>query len=432
MFVESGVRRLWRWWRCERGQGLILSAFAMAALLGIAALVVDVGYVYQTRRDAQKAADAAALAGAGFLLEGASPSQAIAAAQEWAEKNGYNDSDDTSVTVNIPPTSGPHSGDSRFVEVIIERDVDAFFARVLGVNTWNAHQRAVAGITSAPRAYSIITLNPTASNALELSGNVRITINGAGMFDNSAHASSAFYANGNVSVNTEVNHVVGGWRLIGNVHIEPPPSNAGHIEDPLADLPVPTPPTGPVRTCPNLSGNGSYTFQPGVYNCTINPNGNWNLTFQPGDYHITGGIVFNGNLNATFGEGLYVLGGQGLKVTGNADITGLGVTFYIDQGCLWLTGNAELDLEAPDSGTYAGILIFQNRSLTCQLDLNGNAAAGNWGTVYAAGAKVRFTGNASTSFQFIADTFQMVGNSNVTIDFDDSVTVGAPSMRLTE
>ncbi|MCH8345587.1 MAG: hypothetical protein IIC87_01515, partial [Chloroflexi bacterium] len=94
-------------------------ALGLAVLLGMAALTIDVGLAYVARRDMQNAADAAALAGADVLLEGQSLALAASAARDLALQNGYDGAAaDVTVTIRIPPESGPHSEDSDFVEVI--------------------------------------------------------------------------------------------------------------------------------------------------------------------------------------------------------------------------------------------------------------------------------------------------------------------------
>ncbi|MCK5439001.1 MAG: hypothetical protein KAI97_03620, partial [Gemmatimonadetes bacterium] len=52
----------------ERGGSAILVAITMTALLSAVALAVDVGMLLNSRSEAQRAADSAALAGAGSLL----------------------------------------------------------------------------------------------------------------------------------------------------------------------------------------------------------------------------------------------------------------------------------------------------------------------------------------------------------------------------
>lgn len=166
----------------ERGQMLILFVFGLAALMGIVALTIDVGLAYVNRREMMNAADAAVLAGAARLLEGASPPVAVAEAQEFAEKNGYFSGEGgISVSINVPPISGPHRGDGNYIEVVIEREVDTVFATVLGQSTWSITARAVAGVEAQSNAeYALIALNEDASSALRLNGNASITVNGAG------------------------------------------------------------------------------------------------------------------------------------------------------------------------------------------------------------------------------------------------------------
>ena len=55
--------------RDERGVSLLVTALVLAVLLGMAALAIDVGLLMAARTEAQRAADAAALAGAGSLWE---------------------------------------------------------------------------------------------------------------------------------------------------------------------------------------------------------------------------------------------------------------------------------------------------------------------------------------------------------------------------
>ena len=48
----------------ERGVTIVLVAFSLLALLGMAALAIDIATLYVAHGEAQRAADAAALAGA--------------------------------------------------------------------------------------------------------------------------------------------------------------------------------------------------------------------------------------------------------------------------------------------------------------------------------------------------------------------------------
>ena len=70
--------------RGERGAVLVFAALVLTALLGFAALVVDIANATQVRRQSQNTADAAALAGAAELPNGPA---AAAAVKFYAAKN---------------------------------------------------------------------------------------------------------------------------------------------------------------------------------------------------------------------------------------------------------------------------------------------------------------------------------------------------------
>ena len=72
--------------RSERGQVTVMAAIFVVILVGMAGLVLDVGSWFRQQRVQQTTVDAAALAGAQALP--GSPSGAIAAANDYANRNG--------------------------------------------------------------------------------------------------------------------------------------------------------------------------------------------------------------------------------------------------------------------------------------------------------------------------------------------------------
>src|ERR1019366_8385214 len=85
--VQCGedLKTMNRLFNYSKGQMMILYAGAIVALLGAVALCTDVAVMYVNWQQAQKAADAAALAGATYLPS--NPSTAISTAQNWPENN---------------------------------------------------------------------------------------------------------------------------------------------------------------------------------------------------------------------------------------------------------------------------------------------------------------------------------------------------------
>lgn len=127
--------------RGNRGQVLVLVALAIFALLGLAALGIDVGYMYSVRHELQRSADAGALAGASAFITGdwndtdnnllANPLHpraiAIIRAREYASKDNV-----VQTTLNPASEVAVSFPSQDRIEVITSRNADLFFARIFG------------------------------------------------------------------------------------------------------------------------------------------------------------------------------------------------------------------------------------------------------------------------------------------------------------
>lgn len=113
----------------EDGQALIMVVLAIVVLMGIAALVVDVGILYVEKANMQKAADAAALAGAKDLPN-------VSAAENTARNYGQSNGADI--------TKPKVTSDKTKIEVECIKNVQFSFARVLGFTDVNVSARAAA------------------------------------------------------------------------------------------------------------------------------------------------------------------------------------------------------------------------------------------------------------------------------------------------
>jgi hypothetical protein len=135
----------------ESGVALVLLALMLPVITGMVALVVDVGQAYEERREVQTAVDAAALAGAAYLPE--SPNAAVAAAIEYANRNGVSiQASDvkvygTYVASDISLCHTPILQDT--IEVKAARNVGFGFAKVLGIGSANVSASAKAIVGTA-------------------------------------------------------------------------------------------------------------------------------------------------------------------------------------------------------------------------------------------------------------------------------------------
>jgi Flp pilus assembly protein TadG len=108
----------------QNGQATVITVIFLVVLLGMAALVLDVGSWYRAKRAAQSTADAAALAGAQSLPD---TSAARTLAQQYATKNGGIGSG----TVTF--SSAQSTNDT--ITVQVSRPAPGFFSKLFGVRS---------------------------------------------------------------------------------------------------------------------------------------------------------------------------------------------------------------------------------------------------------------------------------------------------------
>lgn len=110
----------------EQGFFLVFFALMLVLLLGLAGLAVDFSnWTYQGQQE-QKAADAAALAGAVYLPD--DPPTAFATARDVASKNGYTNDGTTTVVIQ-------QGARANQLNVTITRTITNIFAQAIGYST---------------------------------------------------------------------------------------------------------------------------------------------------------------------------------------------------------------------------------------------------------------------------------------------------------
>lgn len=167
-------RSLLRTSRDESGQVFALLAVALVVLLGMTALVLDLGYAYYVKRSLQASADAAATAGATELPDA---SAAVSRAQQYSGSHGGKNE-----RGNLPPvaTSVAVKCLSRApcnpVNALVVRqtaEVQTLFARVVGIDTLKVGARATACAPCAARPLDImLVLDRTGSMCMDHFGNL--------------------------------------------------------------------------------------------------------------------------------------------------------------------------------------------------------------------------------------------------------------------
>jgi Putative Flp pilus-assembly TadE/G-like len=121
--------------RNQSGQAFVLTVLMITALLGLAALVLDVGSWFRAHRALQATADAAALAGAQELPQ--APGNAQSLANDYAAKN---QTGLAGVSVNMSQTYVPNDT----IRVHVEKPAEGFFSKVFGINSVDEGASATA------------------------------------------------------------------------------------------------------------------------------------------------------------------------------------------------------------------------------------------------------------------------------------------------
>jgi hypothetical protein len=92
------------------------------------------------------------------------------------------------------------------------------------------------------------------------------------------------------------------------------------------------------------------------------------------------------------------------------------VTFFTG-GSTTISGNGNMNLSAPISGEYSGVLISQSASDSNAMSIAGNGGASVKGIISAPGAQVTLTGNGNlnVSLDLISDSLVIAGNGSITM-----------------
>lgn len=407
--------------RDTSGNALILSAFALTVLIGAAGLATDTIQWTLWKRQLQRQADSGALAGALTNAQGGSASTSAT-----AEINRYNLLTLSSAPViEVGPTAGPYAGNTRAVRVALQTSRTLPFSSFFTSATPIINAEATAAAVSFGD-YCVISLESTAATGITMGGSSIVNM-GCGMATNS-QSSTAVYAGGSSYITASPIAAVGGIPNTSNFA-----SGTTIIPytiaqpDPYARLPTPTPSScsGELNVNPNNTRNISNS---GGVSCYRGMDLKGTVNFAPGVYYIDGSN--GGSLN---------IGSQAVvNAPGAVFILTTTSTDYSTVATVNMNGGATLNMTAPTTGTYAGIMIYQDRraSLGPNNYITGTSNSTFQGAVYMPSQAVQFTGDSGMNtncLQLVARQVTFTGNniiSNVCPANSGSTSISGIQIRL--
>jgi Flp pilus assembly protein TadG len=419
--------------RRRRGFSLIQGTILGLAFIAVMGLAIDTAYVVLCEHQLQNAADAAALAGAFNVRTSQntamSLAQSTAAANFCANQsvvlaNNSANSPNGDVVVGRYYRPGDPSGKLGFfstdtplnaVMVTARRTtgsahgpVPLFFGRMFQINNCEMTRTATAVIGGTISA-GVVILNRHAPGSFAMTGKgsrPKVIINlvqdpGAfgAMIVNSDDPNGMTWTTSNAIVDVGNLYLGGnepsGQALVpdGTVHIKSPP-----VDDPLANVPAPAQPVNSGNMGKQVGG----VWQAGYYKSGLSG------TLGPGVFWVDGGVT--GQITATQGTMLYV-----------------------NSGGIALQGNRGITINPPTSGTYAGISIFQARTNTTGMTMQGTPDINNTGVLYLPAANMAVAGNPSAvGSMLVVDTLSVQGNGTVNINYDGAFPVEGNSIFLVQ
>jgi putative Flp pilus-assembly TadE/G-like protein len=327
----------------EGAQTLPLVVLFMTGLLGVSALVLDLGNMFQQRQAVQAAADSAALAGATQLAAGWSAAQ-TAATQNYA-KNGR-----VADTVVVAQTTDLAPGDS--VTVTATRAAPTFFARIFGISSGTVTATARATIESYTSytstgnvlPFGVMKGNYTLGQSYTIYGDGSSSNNGALSLDLSSGGGCSS-ANGA----SDLRDTIDGSSLACPVAVgDDVPTKPGNN-------------TGPVAQGLN---SRITTWKPFNQIVQVNGNGQYTLLDPSSPQLVLVPVVLNTNGNATWPNG-------------SSQVQIVGFAWFVITGC----GNPSIQGSCTNSdgkyvnGTFVGLMDSGTSGTTGAYDPQSGSAA---------------------------------------------------------
>ena len=386
-------------WSNDRGNALIIAGAALPMLVGAAGLATDTIQWALWKRQLQRGADSAALAGVYAKVQNNAGQTAAQAVDADLTVNNH-----TGIALlgGYPIVTYPtNSGWTNGVRVQLALQKELGFSSLFMSSPPTVTADATAA-TIATGVYCVVSLEPTSATGIIATGNGSVNL-GCGMITNSTSMTAAI-ATGSSDVNATPIAAVGSINDSDNWNDAELLPFTVKQEDPFASM------------------NPSTTGCPGTTQIKLNPGTGG--PYSPGCYSK---IDVNGT--ATFADGVYIIDGGNLEFGAQAKVNCNSCTFILTNsdssptatiGSVTMNASAELNLTASTSGTYKGMLIYQDRrapsSSSTVNKINGNANTILSGAFYFPNQQIQINGTSGLDFtcaKFVARTVDFSGNGSI-------------------
>ena len=407
-------------WRDRRGNALVMAGAALPLIIGSAGLATDTIQWVLWKRELQRLADSAALAGAYARKAGATVDNCSSVSSAtYAQPVAYNVrkynviSPDSNLTCSASnaPDDGAYTADPNAVRVHLTMQRNLSFSGMFISSAPTIRANATATVVPSG-TYCVVSLESGSTTGIDATGSTNVDL-GCGMITNSTSMSAAV-ATGSSTVTASPIAAVGG--IPSSTHW-----GSGTVlqpftvqqDDPFATVSPTTP----------SSCNGAVTVQPSETRTDTNGS-----TATTADDALEPGCYSSLNLKGTvtLKPGIYYMDAGDFSVNSGAVVNCSGCTIVLSNrdpsssniGSISLNGGATMNMTAPDSGAFAGILFYQDRRAASDNNetINGDSNSVFQGAFYFPKADLTFNGNAGLNtncMQIVAKDVSFTGNSAI-------------------
>ncbi|MGI8705612.1 MAG: TadE/TadG family type IV pilus assembly protein [Sphingomicrobium sp.] len=390
------IRFMKQLWNDRRGNAIIIAAVTLPVVVGAAGLGTDTVQWVGWKRQLQRAADSAAIAG----VYGRAQSQDVnTAVGTDLDKNNHLW---VPLLGGYPQVTTPADTSS----MTYTTKVDLAVRQKLGFSSLFLATPPTITVSATAAMipdgnYCVVALQPGTDPGIYIGGSSNVHM-GCGAISNSLSATDSVKVMGGahtfvadpVAAVGGISSTINGAGELQPFHVAMPDPYAGKFS---TDIPA-------GETCTNFNHanktNADGSKKPGCYN------------------------NFTAGLGTVLSPGTYYLNNTDIKLTGHDSVTGDGVTIILtgsSPGSVDMSGNSSLDLTAPTTGPYANMVLIQapNAATGNNNTINGDNGTSLDGAIYFPQGDLTFTGSSAAATQcamIVSYTVAFSGNASVQND----------------
>ena len=400
-------------WNDDRGNALILGAAALPLLIGSAGLAPHTIQWALWKRQLQRAADSAAIAGVydRFANEGATTNTAAAVAHDLELNHHTNIALHTGYPIIDYPADAGNNRNQVKVDLAIRRSLS--FSGMFMTEAPLIRTSATAAAVQNSGRFCVLSLQNNSKTGLQATGNASIVMDCGMMTNSTATNAAAGQGSGNVTATTLA--ASGGIQQSNNWDIDSYQPYSPALDDPYE----------------NLNPDDDDFSE-----CSENPPALHVDNSNDGHDESGGGcyssITVQSNRTLTLRDGLYVISGGSVNVQGTLNLVNATLVLSNHEadspiGSLTMNASGQINATAPTTGKWSGMAIYQDRravdneptgniSANSPNLINGNSTNTIRGVVYFPNQQLTYNGTgtgAATCTQFVAKRIYWSGNSGL-------------------